>query len=86
MKNMTIRGIDEPLDQALRAAAQAGSNSINQVVIDTLKERFGLAKAARHTRRHHDLDDLFGSWTQDEYQRIEDAVGQQREIDPELWR
>jgi hypothetical protein len=85
MKTMTIRGIDPSLDQALKAAAQADANSVNQLVIDILKERFGLAKAAQHTRRHHDLDDLFGSWSDDHYQHMETVIEQQRRIDPELW-
>jgi len=41
-------------------------------VLEVLKERFGLIKVARHTRRHHDLDDLFGRWSEEEYQRIEE--------------
>ena len=86
MKNMTIRGIDAPLDLALKKAAKAEANSVNQLVIEVLKERFGLAKTPRHTRHYHDLDDLFGSWTEDQYQTVEDAVEQQLHVDPELWR
>ena len=86
MKTMTIRGIDEPLAQALRAAAQSEAHSVNQLVINILEERFGLAKVARYSRRHHDLDDLFGAWNDDQYQRMEAAVAQQRGIDPELWK
>jgi len=86
MKNMTIRGIDTSLDQALRKAAKAESNSVNQLVVNTLRERFGLAKAPRYTRRHHDLDELFGTWSENHYQDVENALQQQRCIDPELWR
>jgi plasmid stability protein len=86
MKNMTIRGIDTSLDQALRKAAKAESNSVNQLVVNILRERFGLAKAPRHTRRHHDLDELFGAWSENHYQDVENALQQQRGIDPELWR
>ena len=86
MKTMTIRGIDESLDQALRAAAQSEACSINQLVLDILKERLGLAKAAHYGRRHHDLDELFGSWDDDQCQRMQAVVEQQRGIDPELWK
>ena len=86
MKTMTIRGIDEPLDQALKAAAQSEAHSINQLVLDILKERFGLAKVAQYSRRHHDLDDLFGAWNDEQYQHMETVVEQQRGIDPELWK
>jgi hypothetical protein len=86
MKNITIRGIDETLDQALKTAADRESRSINQLVLEVLRERFGLAKAAHHTRRHHDLDDLFGRWSKEDYQRIEAMVSEQRKVDRELWK
>ncbi len=85
MKSITIRGIDEPLDQALKAVAEKEARSVNQLVLDVLRERFGLAKAARHSARHHDLDPLFGRWTAEEYLEIQDAAEEQRKVDPELW-
>ncbi len=85
MKNITIRGIDEKLDQTLKTAAEKESRSINQLVLDVLKERFGLTKVAYHTRRHHDLDDLFGRWSVEEYEHIQGVVDEQRKVDPELW-
>jgi hypothetical protein len=86
MKNITIRGIDEALDQALKTAADKESRSINGLVLEVLRERFGLTKGARHTRRHHDLDDLFGRWSEEEYQRVQDMVSEQRKVDPEIWK
>ncbi len=85
MKSITIRGVDSSLDQALKQAASAESRSINQLVLEVLRERFGLSKPPTHTREHHDLDDLFGSWGEEEYERVQGAVGEQRKIDPELW-
>ncbi len=85
MKNITIRGIDEALEQALKTTAKKESRSINQLVLEMLKERFGSTKVTHHTRRHHDLDDLFGRWSAEEYERIQGAVDEQRKIDPELW-
>jgi hypothetical protein len=85
MKNITIRGIDDILEQALRTAAEKESRSVNQLVLDMLKERFGLTKVANHTRRYHDLDDLFGCWSTEEYESIQGVVDEQRKVDPELW-
>ena len=85
MKNITIRGIDEVLDQALKTTAKKESRSINQLVLEVLKERFGLTKVAHHTRRYHDLDDLFGRWSAEEYEHIRGMVEEQRKVAPELW-
>ena len=86
MKNITIRGIDEALDQALKTAADRETRSVNQLVFEVLRERFGLTKAAFHIRRHHDLDDLFGRWSEEEDQRVQDVVSKQRKVDPEFWK
>jgi hypothetical protein len=85
MKNITIRGIDDRLDQALKTIAGRDARSVNQLVLDVLRERFGLAKAARHSTRHHDLDGLFGAWSEEEYLEVQGAVEEQRTLDPELW-
>jgi len=35
---------------------------------------------------HHDLDDLFGAWSSEEYTRIQAATLEQRRVDPEVWQ
>jgi hypothetical protein len=85
MKSMTIRGIDPALEHALKAAADERNSSVNQLVLDTLRQRFGLEKPPRYSRRHHDLDELFGCWSEEDFERIQAATEEQRKIDPELW-
>jgi hypothetical protein len=86
MKAMTIRGVEPALADALKRAATAESRSVNQLILDTLRERFGLTKSPRFTRRHHDLDALFGSLTESDYTRLSASIDDQRTIDAELWR
>ncbi|MBS3966411.1 MAG: hypothetical protein KGZ60_04070 [Truepera sp.] len=85
MKNLTIRGIDPALDQALKSTAKKKSSSVNQLVLEMLKQHCGLSKPPHYSRRHHDLDDLFGRWDEEDYARIQAATAGQRRIDPELW-
>jgi hypothetical protein len=35
---------------------------------------------------HHDLDDLAGSWSKEEYEECNEALRAQRQIDPEMWK
>ena len=35
--------------------------------------------------RHHDLDEIFGAWSAEEYEQIEGSLQDQRKVDPELW-
>ncbi|MDY6823081.1 MAG: antitoxin [Thermodesulfobacteriota bacterium] len=86
MKTITIRGIDPDLDQRLKQAASLKNKSINQLVLEFLRKDLGVEKEKQYTRIYHDLDDLFGRWSEAEYRDIQDKIDQEREIDPELWR
>lgn len=86
MKTLTVRGIDPDLTEKLRAEARKQQKSINQVVIESLRARFNLEKEKRFTVVHHDLDHLFGSWSVEEYERIQRGIDAERKIDPELWQ
>ncbi len=50
---------------------------------DTPSETLPDKKA--HQARYHDLDDLFGAWSAEDYERIQGIVTEQRKIDHELW-
>jgi len=44
MKTINVRGIDSILSNKLKQAAKEESRSVNQVVIDIMKQRFGIKK------------------------------------------
>lgn len=85
MKAITVRGIEPDLAKRLKAAAQAKGKSVNQFVIDQLKQGLGMQKEKKFTVVHHDLDHLFGKWSQEEYSRIQGKIDKERTIDKELW-
>ncbi|MFH0845586.1 MAG: toxin-antitoxin system HicB family antitoxin [Pseudomonadota bacterium] len=86
MKNITVRGVDDALDKKLREKAREKGVSINQFVIDALKEQLGLKKGKKYTVVHSDLDHLFGRWSEEEFQRIQGKIDTERVIDKELWK
>jgi hypothetical protein len=86
MKNISLRGLDDELAGRLQEDAKAGGKSVNQLVLETLRRRFGLDKAKRFTQVYHDLDALFGQWSQEEFERIQGGIDKGRRIDPELWQ
>ena len=85
MKTLSLRGIDDELSSALKHAAQQANTSINQYVLDRLRQDLGLKKKRRFTETYHDLDQLFGSWSEDEYNNINKSLEAERIIDKELW-
>ena len=86
MKAVTIRGVDPELAKILKATATTQGKSVNQLVLDILKEGLGLKKEKKYTREYDDLNDLFGRWSEDEFQRIQSKINQERQIDQDLWR
>ena len=85
MKAITIRGIDPELDEKLKSVSSKQGKSINQLILEILKKSLGLEKTKKYTTEYDDLDDLFGVWTDDEFNGISGKIIQERQIDPELW-
>ena len=86
MKTLTVRGIEPKLSELLKNLAKQEGKSVNQVIIDTLKKHFGLQKEKKYSQVYHDLDDLFGRWSQKEFDRIQSKIDAERKIDQELWQ
>jgi len=86
LKSITVRGLDDLTAENLRREAEREGKSVNQFVLDTLKERLGMKKEKRFTVVHHDMDHLFGRWSEKEFEQIQRKIDSEREIDEELWR
>ena len=86
MNAISIRGLEPKVAEKLKTAAQKESKSVNQFVIETIKEKLGLKKKQEYTKIHDDLDHLFGSWSQHEYDEIQGKIDTDRKIDRELWK
>ena len=85
MKAITIRGIDSAVSEKLKLAAKTEGKSVNQLVLDLIKQNMGMQKRKKFTRQYNDLDQLFGKWSHAEFEKIQGFIDSQRKIDPELW-
>jgi len=86
MKAFTIRGVEPEVAEKLKLMAEKKGKSINQIVLDFIKKNLGLEKEQTHTRQYNDLNDLFGTWSGEEFTRIHDKINKSRQIDQELWQ
>jgi hypothetical protein len=86
MKAFNLRGIDPDLAQKMKSAAMMRGSSVNQLAIDLIREGVGLSKEKKYSRRHSDLDELFGRWSEEEFNAVAGKISQERQIDPELWK
>ena len=87
MKAITIRGIDSSVSEKLKQVAKTEGKSVNQLVLDLIRQNLGMQKEKKFTRQHNnDLDHLFGKWSRAEFEKIQGFVDSQRNIDSELWQ
>ena len=86
MKTMTIRGLEPTLIDKMKEFAKQQNQSLNQFVIETLMLHMGMKKEKKFTAEYHDLDHLFGIWSEKDFKRIQGRIDSERKIDKELWR
>jgi len=82
---ITVRNLPPKVAKAIREKARKERLSMNKAVIKLLEEATG---ATQETRKvvHHDLDHMAGTWSQAEYEEFMEALREQRQIDPEMWK
>jgi plasmid stability protein len=83
MKAITLRNLPPELDKAIRKRARDKRVSVNKAVIGLLEEHLTPGKLKR-TERHHQLDHLFGSWTDADADEFDRVLDKQRTIDPDM--
>jgi plasmid stability protein len=81
MKTLTVRNVPEDVAEALEREKCLRGKSLNQTVIDLLRQGLGVGMP-----RSNGLARFAGRWTEEEFQEFEKAVAIFEEIDEELWR
>ena len=81
MHILNIRGIDDTLYNKIKKESKSKGLSINKFLVNILYGFFNKKKSVEY----HDLDDFFGTWTEEEYNQITLAAKESRTIDEEVW-
>ena len=80
MKTLTVRGVPPELGRALNEEKRRRGTSLNQTVLDLLKQSLGVG-----TPRSNGLGRFAGGWTDAEFHEFEAATRDFGKIDPEMW-
>jgi len=80
-RQYTIRNVPAEVDRTLRQRAKMLGRSFNQVALEAL-----VAGAGMQLKPKRDLDEVIGSMTSSEADRIDEEIKLQRQVDPKLWR
>jgi Antitoxin FitA-like, ribbon-helix-helix len=85
---ITLRNLPAAVARAVKQKATKEGLSLNKAVVRLLEEATGQRKEEGPGRpvAHHDLDHLFGTWSEAEYDGFMEALREQRQVDPEMWR
>lgn len=85
MKTITVRRLEPSLAKKLKQVANKEGKSVNQLVIDTIKQYLGIKKEKRFTMVYHDMDHIFGRWSEEEFEQIQGKIDSERKVEKELW-
>jgi len=84
MSAITVRNLPPKVAKAIREKARKERLSINKAVIKLLEEATGRQEGKKVV--HHDLDRFFGTWSKEEADAFDEALRQQRQVEPEMWK
>lgn len=84
MKTLTIRGIDPLLSEAIKIRAQKNNESINKTALKILREAVGLSDNPVY-KTYHDLDNLAGTWSEEDEIEFNKNIQDFGKIDKEMW-
>lgn len=81
MPQYTVRNVPSSIDHELRERAKRTTKTLNEVTIEALRRGLGFSN---DEVVYDDLDDLAGTWQDDE--AFDEAIADQDQIEPNLWR
>lgn len=79
--HLTVRNLPTELAAALDKERQRRGTSLNQTVIDLLRQSLGVTST-----RSNGVGRLAGTWTKSEHQQFLSAIRQFETIDQEFWK
>ena len=82
---LNIPQIDPTLWQRLTIEARHRGLAISDLVAQALRQFLGLAQRKPAIEPETSLDQLAGTWTEEEAQEFEQNTQQFNQIDPDLW-
>jgi hypothetical protein len=80
-RDLTIRNVPPQVMTALNTFRRRRGTSLNQTVIDLLRQSLGVGSPRKNGLSRH-----AGTWSEAEFREFEEATAVFETVDPELWR
>ena len=85
MKNISLRGIDEKLERAIKERAKKNHESMNTTILKALQQAFGLERQENYPE-YSDLEELAGTWSVRDEREFNETQSDFQKIDDEMWK
>jgi transcriptional regulator of met regulon len=85
MKAITLRDIPPKVQKVIRDRARRRRISEDRAVIELLEEQVPVPQRGEDGL-YHDLDDLFGTWSDEEADEFDRILREMRQIDRDMWK
>lgn len=87
MKQITLRDIPDDIAKIIEKKSKKDKLSLNRTIISLLERGVGVASGNKSAGPlYHDLDHLFGAWSEKEAEEFESKLKRQRGIDEDVWK
>ena len=87
LAQLTIRGFDPELEHHVRQLARREGLSLNQAVLRLARRGAGLTEGNQPADTIDDgLDDLIGTWSDEDAENLATATSVFEQVDEKLWR
>ena len=85
MAQITLRGMDPEMEQAIRKTARNSGKSLNRVILDMIYEKTNYRKS-RKILPADSLRTLAGGWSEKDASEFLESIKASEQIDKEMWR
>lgn len=85
MKTISLRGVEDETARKLTEEAVQRGTSVNTLILQFINAGMGMKVPAKKHQEYHDLDQLAGTWTEEDSADLMGAISGFEHIDKELW-
>ena len=85
MSQITVRGMDEEVEQTIRRIARQKGKSLNRVILDMIYEYTG-RKKKNEEPQGRSLRKLAGGWSRKQAEEFFESIRSCEQIDEAMWK
>jgi hypothetical protein len=85
MKSITLHNLDDQLTELITRRAREKGYSLNRTIKELLNKALGITPDPEKDKKQEFMD-LFGVWSDEEYQEFEEQTKTFHKIDPDDWK